>query len=111
PPRPGSGWGRALPHWWPPVAPPAPQAEPPGGLSPRHGVSPRVYGASMQGTVASYDAATRSGVLLLDDGTEMRFPARAFDASGLRLLRLGQRVRIDTDPDGEVVRVTLPTMI
>ena len=49
----------------------------------------------MQGTVASYDAATRSGVLLLDDGTEMRFPARAFDASGLRLLRLGQRVRID----------------
>ncbi|GAA2184300.1 hypothetical protein GCM10009848_09120 [Micromonospora lupini] len=69
-----------------------------------------MYGASMQGTVASYDAATRSGVLLLDDGTELRFPARAFDASGLRLLRLGQRVRIDTDPDGEVVRVTLPTM-
>lgn len=64
----------------------------------------------MQGTVATYDAATRSGMLLLDDGTELAFPARAFDASGLRLLRLGQRVRVDTDAAGEVVRVTLPTM-
>jgi 2-phospho-L-lactate guanylyltransferase len=64
----------------------------------------------MQGTVASFDASTRGGVLLLDDGTELTFGARAFDASGLRLLRLGQRVRIDTEPDGTVVRVTLPTM-
>ncbi|MEV1146932.1 cold-shock protein [Micromonospora sp. NPDC049799] len=64
----------------------------------------------MQGTVASFDASTRGGVLLLDDGTELTFDARAFDASGLRLLRLGQRVRIDREPDGTVVRVTLPTM-
>ncbi|MGC4787863.1 cold-shock protein [Micromonospora sp. DT178] len=64
----------------------------------------------MQGTVATYDAATRSGTLLLDDGTELAFPARAFDASGLRLLRLGQRLRVDTDATGAVVRVTLPTM-
>ncbi|WP_446218975.1 cold-shock protein [Micromonospora sp. IBHARD004] len=64
----------------------------------------------MQGTVATFDASTRSGVLLLDDGTELSFPARAFDASGLRLLRLGQRVRIDVDATGTVVRVTLPTM-
>ncbi|MFG2054835.1 cold-shock protein [Micromonospora sp. NPDC048930] len=64
----------------------------------------------MQGTVATYDASTRSGVLLLDDGTELPFPTRAFDASGLRLLRLGQRVRIERDAAGEVVRVTLPTM-
>ncbi|MFI9529254.1 cold-shock protein [Micromonospora rosaria] len=64
----------------------------------------------MQGTVASYDAATRSGVLLLDDGTELPFPARAFDASGLRMLRLGQRLRVETDAAGEVVRVTFPTM-
>lgn len=68
------------------------------------------YGAGMQGTVATYDPSTRSGVLLLDDGTELAFPARAFDASGLRLLRLGQRVRIERDAAGEVVRVTLPTM-
>ncbi|SCG69524.1 cold-shock protein [Micromonospora coxensis] len=64
----------------------------------------------MQGTVASFDAQTRTGVLLLDDGTELAFPARAFDASGLRLLRLGQRLRVERDPDGAVVRVTFPTM-
>ncbi|WP_371687595.1 cold-shock protein [Micromonospora sp. KC721] len=49
-------------------------------------------------------------MLLLDDGTELAFPARAFDASGLRLVRLGQRLRVETDPDGGVVRVTFPTM-
>jgi 2-phospho-L-lactate/phosphoenolpyruvate guanylyltransferase len=65
--------------------------------------------AVMQGTVASYDAATRSGTLLLDDGTEVAFPATAFDASGLRLLRVGQRLRIEHDESGQVARVTLPT--
>jgi hypothetical protein len=68
------------------------------------------YAAGMQGTVATYDAETRSGTLLLDDGSEVSFPTGAFDASGLRLLRLGQRVRIDHDESGQVVRVTLPTL-
>jgi 2-phospho-L-lactate guanylyltransferase len=63
----------------------------------------------MQGTVATYDADTHSGTLLLDDGTEVPFPAAAFEASGLRLLRQGQRVRIDHDASGRVVRVTLHT--
>jgi 2-phospho-L-lactate guanylyltransferase len=48
--------------------------------------------------------------VLLDDGSEMAFPAEAFAASGLRLLRLGQRVRLDRDPSGAVTRVTLPTL-
>jgi len=64
----------------------------------------------MQGTVATFDAQTRSGTLLLDDGSELAFPAAAFDASGLRLLRLGQRVRVDRDQAGTVTRVTLPTL-
>jgi 2-phospho-L-lactate guanylyltransferase len=64
----------------------------------------------MQGTVATYDPHGRSGTLLLDDGTELAFPTAAFDASGLRLLRLGQRVRIDQDESGAVIRVTIPTM-
>ncbi|MDG4829452.1 cold-shock protein [Solwaraspora sp. WMMD1047] len=63
----------------------------------------------MQGTVATYDERTRSGTLLLDDGAELAFPRAAFDASGLRLLRLGQRVRIERDDSGEVSRITLPT--
>nr|WP_244368203.1 cold-shock protein [Micromonospora echinofusca] len=62
----------------------------------------------MQGTVATYDQQTRSGTLLLDDGTELAFPAAAFDASGLRLLRLGQRVTIHRDPSGQVDRVAIP---
>ncbi|MDQ7909138.1 cold-shock protein [Phytohabitans sp. ZYX-F-186] len=63
----------------------------------------------MQGTVATYDPETRSGTLLLDDGTEIGYPPEAFAASGLRLLRLGQRVRIDRDESGQVRRITLPT--
>lgn len=70
---------------------------------------PRGYGARMQGTVAVYDPQSRSGTLLLDDGTEVPFPTAAFDASGLRLLRLGQRVRIEHDQSGEISRITLPT--
>jgi 2-phospho-L-lactate guanylyltransferase len=64
----------------------------------------------MQGTVATFDAQVRSGTVLLDDGSEVAFPANAFDASGLRLLRLGQRVRVEHDSAGAVVRVTLPTL-
>jgi cold shock CspA family protein len=62
----------------------------------------------MQGTVATYDPDTRAGTLLLDDGTELAFPAQAFERSGLRLLRLGQRVTLESGPDGSVTRVALP---
>jgi len=64
----------------------------------------------MQGTVASYDPQTRSGTLLLDDGTPVEFAREAFDASGLRLLRVGQRLRVEYDDRGAVTRVTLPTL-
>ncbi|HEY3009812.1 MAG TPA: cold-shock protein [Micromonosporaceae bacterium] len=64
----------------------------------------------MQGTVASYDPEHRSGTLLLDDGTTLEFDSAAFDASGLRLLRLGQRLRIDRDEHGGIIRVTIPTL-
>ncbi len=64
----------------------------------------------MQGTVAWYDPDSRDGAVLLDDGTEVAFGAAAFDASGLRHLRLGQRLRLETDAAGAIVRVTLPTL-
>ncbi|GAA3638964.1 hypothetical protein L7D48_09850 [Streptomyces sp. S1A] len=51
----------------------------------------------MQATAYTYDPATRSGSVLLDDGTPLPFDAEAFDAGGLRLLRPGQRVRIETE--------------
>jgi len=64
----------------------------------------------VQATVRSFDPRTRSGDLLLDDGSELGFAAAAFDASGLRLLRLGQRVRVETDGSGRVLRLTIPTL-
>ena len=48
--------------------------------------------------------------MLLDDGRALAFPASAFDSSGLRLLRLGQRVRLETDDSGAVVRLTIVTL-
>lgn len=64
----------------------------------------------MQGTVATFDSSSGAGTLLLDDGTEVALPAQAFAASGLRLLRLGQRVRIDCNESGAITRVTLATL-
>ncbi|GIF10516.1 cold-shock protein [Actinoplanes teichomyceticus] len=65
----------------------------------------------MQGTIATFDAGTRSGTLLLDDGSELAFGAEAFARSGLRLLRLGQRVSIEAEPDGRVCRVLIPGIV
>ncbi|CAA20005.1 MULTISPECIES: hypothetical protein [Streptomyces] len=54
----------------------------------------------MQATAYTYDPESRSGQVLLDDGTPVPFDAAAFDAGGLRLLRPGQRVRIETEETG-----------
>ncbi len=54
----------------------------------------------MQATVSSYDTASRTGRVLLDDGVELPFGADALDGSGLRLLRPGQRVRLLTSGEG-----------
>ncbi|MGW6742343.1 hypothetical protein ACWGDX_16725 [Streptomyces sp. NPDC055025] len=64
----------------------------------------------MQATSYTYDPETRSGSVLLDDGTPLEFGSSAFDAGGLRLLRAGQRVRIETEGKGADRRVTLVTL-
>jgi 2-phospho-L-lactate/phosphoenolpyruvate guanylyltransferase len=48
----------------------------------------------VQATVRTFDPATRAGTVLLDDGLELPYDGAAFDAGGLRLLRVGQRVRL-----------------
>ncbi|MGN6246691.1 MAG: cold-shock protein [Motilibacteraceae bacterium] len=65
----------------------------------------------MQATVRSFDPGSRSGTVLLDDGVELPYDATAFEAGGLRLLRVGQRVRLDVVDDGvlTVVGLTLAT--
>jgi 2-phospho-L-lactate guanylyltransferase len=64
----------------------------------------------MQGTVSEFDPSSRQGAVLLDDGNRVAFTAAAFAAGGLRLLRIGQRLRLETDGTGAVVRVTIPTL-
>ena len=63
-----------------------------------------------QGTARVFDPTTRSGTVLLDDGTEVAYDSAAFDAGGLRLLRIGQRVKMSLDDDGRIVALTLVTM-
>ncbi|MFE6198981.1 hypothetical protein [Streptomyces sp. NPDC057838] len=71
----------------------------------------------MQATAYTYDPDSRSGQVLLDDGTPVPFDAAAFDAGGLLLLRPGQRVRIEverpargSDQDLRITLVTLQTL-
>ncbi|PJN21289.1 2-phospho-L-lactate guanylyltransferase [Kitasatospora sp. CB02891] len=64
----------------------------------------------MQATAFTFDPTTRSGSVLLDDGTPVPFDAPAFDAGGLRLLRPGQRLRIRTTGEGAARRVTFLTL-
>lgn len=64
----------------------------------------------MQATVRRFDADTRSGTVLLDDGVELAYDADAFDAARLRLLRLGQRVRIEVEDSADGRRVTFLTI-
>jgi cold shock CspA family protein len=63
----------------------------------------------VQATVATFDAATGAGAVLTDDGRRIPFDGPAFAAGGLRLLRLGQRVRLEI-AGGRVVRITIATL-
>ncbi|MFO8075120.1 MAG: cold-shock protein [Actinomycetota bacterium] len=59
-----------------------------------------------QGTIKEFDAQTGSGSLLLDSQEELAFDATTFAASHLWDLRLGQRVRVSVEGEGEQRRVT-----
>jgi len=63
----------------------------------------------MQATVATFDPGTGGGTVLTDDGRRIPFDGAAFAAGGLRLLRPGQRVRLELTGD-RVVRVTIATL-
>lgn len=66
-----------------------------------------------QGTVATFDAGTQCGDVLLDDGLRLPFAAAAFARSGLRSLRFGQRVRLEIDGSGAdqtIIALTVVTL-
>ncbi|GAA1169285.1 hypothetical protein GCM10009584_07770 [Ornithinimicrobium humiphilum] len=52
----------------------------------------------MQATVHTFDLTTGSGSVLLDTGRLVPFAPEVFEASGLRHLRMGQRVSVEVDP-------------
>jgi 2-phospho-L-lactate guanylyltransferase len=61
-----------------------------------------------QGTIKEFDGATRSGSLLMEDRTEVAIDATSLEGAGIRLLRLGQRVRFDlTEEAGQKVARSL----
>jgi cold shock CspA family protein len=61
-----------------------------------------------QGTIKNYDLATHTGLLLLDDETEVHIDAVSMEGSGLRYVRIGQRVKFDVvDEDGRKLARTL----
>jgi cold shock CspA family protein len=66
--------------------------------------------AVVQATARSFNTATHAGTVLRDDGTEVAYDGAAFDAGGLRLLRVGQRVQMAVDADGRVTALTLVTL-
>ena len=53
-----------------------------------------------QGTIKDFDDGERSGSLLMDDRTEVHIDPTSVEGSGLRLLRIGQRVRFDLVEEG-----------
>lgn len=61
-----------------------------------------------QGTIKDFDEGGRTGVLLTDDRAEVVIDADSLDASGIRTLRIGQRVKFETEErDGATVARSL----
>ncbi|MGI8577218.1 MAG: hypothetical protein ACR2KG_04720 [Nocardioidaceae bacterium] len=65
---------------------------------------------SRRGTALTFDIATSTGTVVLDDGAVLYFSRRAFEAGGLRLLRPGQRVRLRMSERDEVELITIATL-
>ena len=53
-----------------------------------------------QGTVKDYDGTSRTGSLLMEDRTEVAIDPTSLEGAGIRLLRLGQRVRFELVDQG-----------
>lgn len=59
----------------------------------------------MQATVRSFDPDSRSGTVLADNGVELPYDASALPLTGLRHLRIGQRVQLEVDGEGDATTV------
>jgi hypothetical protein len=64
----------------------------------------------MQATVRGFAEPDGTGSVFLDDGTVCEFGPEVFAASGLRLLRRGQRVAIRRNDSGVITALALATL-
>lgn len=48
-----------------------------------------------QGTIREFDDETRTGLLLMEDRSEVHIDATSLEGADLRSLRIGQRVKFD----------------
>lgn len=61
-----------------------------------------------QGTIRNFDEQDRTGTLLTDDRVEVVIDADSLDGSGILTLRIGQRVKFETeDRDGATIARSL----
>ena len=63
----------------------------------------------MQATVYRYDPVTGAGAVLTDQGAILEFGVEAMRASGLRKLRPGQRLSLETEGQ-RITRLALGTI-
>ena len=58
-----------------------------------------------QGTIKEYDPSTKRGTLLDDGAQEFAFDHDSFKDSGVRLFRIGQRVKFSIEGEGAKQRI------
>jgi cold shock CspA family protein len=64
-----------------------------------------------QGTIKIYDESSHSGVILDDAKTELAFDEESFRYSGIRLFRIGQRVKFQLVGQGAKTHVRDLTIV
>ena len=64
-----------------------------------------------QGTIKSYDTSSHSGVILDDEKNELAFDRDSFRQSGIRMFRIGQRVKYQLAGHAERAQVRDLTIV
>jgi hypothetical protein len=64
-----------------------------------------------QGTIKTYDTSSRSGVILDDQKRELAFDNDSFRHSGVRMFRIGQRVKYQLVGQAERAQVRDLTIV
>ena len=64
-----------------------------------------------QGTIRSYNAQSKSGLILDDSKNELPFDHQAFRNTGIREFRIGQRVKFNLEGDSSRPKVRDLTIV